>query len=153
MKKNCLLLSLFLLALWGCDSPEKGSLDREILTKKAFECIRNCDEEKFRLLIPGREEYERYFHLKQMDKDMFEEEYAKMRDSLSIHFQTFCSSFSELGESVYANSKGDIQKDQNVSESTLITKIIVGEEVKKFSFNANKLNGRWYITGDFHWIQ
>jgi hypothetical protein len=153
---NRLLLipALFLLSfLFSCQQVEKGSLDQDILSRKAFECIRSNDLDKFRQLIPDREAYERYFHLKQMDNQDFESHYTSMRDTLQQHFSDFYQSYGSWDDAVYANAKGETSKNENVSEAIITTKFSVMDEVKKFSFSANKLNGRWYITGDFQWVQ
>ena len=62
MRTCTLILSLLLLV--SCNSQEKGSLDNEILSRKIFDNLKSGDLEKYRLLIPGKAEYKRYYDLK-----------------------------------------------------------------------------------------
>ncbi len=151
--KNLLLLLSIVCCISACSSPEKGSLDRSILSKKVFDAVKTGDADKFRLLIPNREPYERYFHLKQLEPSTFDSTYTAMRDSLLVHFNQFTVSYDQWDAAVYANTQEMEEKSENITEALITTKFKVGEDVKKYSFNANKLNGRWYVTGDFEWVK
>ena len=148
MKKLLFLLPV-LFFLGACTSAEKGSLDRSILSKKVFDTVKSGDTEKFRMLIPDRESYERYFHLKQVEPSTFDSVYAAMRDTLLVNFQQFIDSYDQWDLAVYANTQETQEKSDNIIEALITTKFKVGDEVRKYSFTANKLNGRWYVTGDF----
>ena len=76
-----------------------------------------------------------------------------MRYTLLVNFQQFIDSYDQWDLAVYANTQETQEKSDNIIEALITTKFKVGDEVRKYSFTANKLNGRWYVTGDFAWVK
>ncbi|HAE14322.1 MAG: hypothetical protein H6548_06815 [Chitinophagales bacterium] len=150
MRTCTLILSLLLLV--SCNSQEKGSLDNEILSRKIFDNLKSGDLEKYRLLIPGKAEYKRYYDLKKWDQSSFDQAYDDMRRIQAASFTAFYQDFSDWSVAEYANTQQAAAKTENVAEASLITKIRVNGEVRKYTCKAYKLNGRWYAAGDFQWV-
>lgn len=150
MKIHTLFLAFLLIA--GCSEPEKGSLDTDVLARKVFDTLKSNDLEKYRMLIPGNEEYRRLYDLQKRETTHFDAEYQQMRDEQSRQFKSFRSTYAEWEKSEYANTQDETVQTGNGTESLVVTKIRSNGMVHKFTFKANKINGRWYVTGPFAWV-
>jgi hypothetical protein len=145
MKIHTIFLAFLLMA--GCSAPEKGSLDTDVLARKVFDTLKSNDLEKYRLLIPGKEEFRRLYDLQKKDDAHFDADYQQMRADQSSQFTSFRSTYAEWEQSEYANTQDETVQTENGTESLVVTKIRSNGQVQKFTFKANKINGRWYVTG------
>ncbi len=150
--KLYLLTVISVLALSSCSKEENGTLEIESLSKRVFESLRANDPDKFGEVLPDDKDFKRYFELRNLSGENSDDTLQLLKKNSEQDFKTVRSQFQDWDDAIYANTADQTIKADNVTESLITTKFKSGNETKKLSFTAVKINGRWYYSRGLSWV-
>lgn len=149
MKPAHLTLLLFVLYFISCNSTEHGTLEHSSLSKKVFDSFKSDDSDKFKQLLPDKVSYKKYLNLNAKSSTDWEDAYKEFEQIAISGFTDFRKGIEGWEQAIHANYTEVTSKQNNVTSSTITTKLTINNSVVKYSFTAIKINSRWYCVGDF----
>lgn len=138
-------LYIAFLFLYVSCTPQKGTVETQALSKKVFESLRDDDFEGIKEIIPNKSGYEKILSLQGKSAGMnADKQFAAFLIQCESDFRSVRGALQDWSGTEYLNTNESTSKDENVAIAVLTTKFRQGDVVRKITFNASKVGGRWY---------
>lgn len=134
----------FLFLFVSC-TPQKGTVETQALSKKVFESLRDDDFEGIKEIIPNKSGYEKILSLQGKSAGVnVDKQFAAFLIQCESDFRSVRGAMLDWSNTEYQNTNELTSKEENVANAVITTKFKQGETIRKITFNASKIGGRWF---------
>lgn len=150
--KHIILFLALTISLNSCTT-ERGTNEVGSLSRKVFDSLKENDFGGIKEIIPNKSSFEKLKNMQGQNKNNdIDSAYSEFLKLCEAEFFAFRALIPDWKIAVYANTNDEVAKEESATLSKVIAKIKVKEEVKKFTFTAAKINGKWFYFGGLKFI-